>query len=119
MSIGQSRPLQALDKAEVEGLPSSCGVYELVSMGGEIVKIGVAGAREPFGLRSSLSAELLNTSLPLPVMFRYEVNMQYWGRWRELLIRFVREQRCLPSCNVPRDIEGVLPLGLLARELET
>jgi hypothetical protein len=83
-------------------------VYILSDRAGEIVKIGYAGGLEKFGLRSALDRELASAGAS-PVRFQYEVNMQYWGRWRELLLRYAREHQHRPTGNASADFDGILP----------
>jgi hypothetical protein len=110
--VDLKRPPVALGAEEVGRLPSSCGVYLLLGDDGDVLKIAYAGGRERFGLRSALQRELDDRGAgaggEAATAFQCEVTMQYWGRWRELLIRHVREDGRLPVGNSPRDLDGVL-----------
>jgi len=80
-------------------LPGQLGVYQIADAGGKIVKIGSGDARQLFGLRSALQAEL--AAHGPGHRFRVEVNTMYRTRWAELLM-------------VHRADTGELPVGNLS-----
>jgi len=78
-------------------------VYQLGDAAGEVLYIGYAGGRELFGLRSALERhrDLAPTGGTAGVtLFRYEVNMQYQSRYRELLMLHVADNGALPVGNL-------------------
>lgn len=103
MKLTLDKPWIELNEESAGGLPGHMGVYQLANSGGEIVRIGYAGGRELFGLRSALQREL--SLHPPGTRFRYEVNTQYQSRWRELLMLHKREFGDVPAGNasdIPR-----------------
>lgn len=107
MGIRLRKPWQPLTEEAVAELSGQLGVYEIGDAAGEVARIGFAGGREPFGLRSALAAELEAATGPL---FRYEVNQQYLTRFQELLMVHVADHGCLP----PDQPEPDLRLGRLS-----
>ena len=98
MQLRLSKPWSDLTTEAVAALPGQLGVYQLATATGEVVYIGYAGGRELFGLRSALQRHLaLGTGGA--TLFRYEVNMQYQSRHRELLMLHVADSGALPSQN--------------------
>jgi hypothetical protein len=99
-----SKPWQTFDAAHAKEIPPVTGVYELGDEQGEVIYIGYAGGREPFGMRGRterhFSPEEAN-----PVIrgrarrFRCEVNAQYLTRHVELLTRHRDEHGRLPEGN--------------------
>lgn len=89
------RELTEESAAEVGG---RLGVYELRSNNGEIIRIGYAGGRSRFGLRSELEERLAEYG-PSTTCFRYEVTSAYLSRYRELLMVHVHDYQRLPRDN--------------------
>lgn len=87
-----------LDQAQVDALPGQLGVYQLGDADDEVIKIGMAGATERFGLRSALAAEV-DRDLGPGTSFRYECTHGYMTRWQELLMLHVAEHGSLPAGN--------------------
>lgn len=94
MSIRLDKPWLALDADSLARVRGQLGVYELGDAQGEIVFIGYAGGRSRFGLRGELQAHLGQAS-----RFRFEVNMSYLTRYRELLMAFEADHGRLPERN--------------------
>jgi hypothetical protein len=94
-----------LDEANVARVPGQLGVYQLADEGGQVQYIGFAGGRSLFGLRSELAARIAAAH-----SFRYEVNMQYQTRYRELLMLHRGQHGELPLLN---QAEPPLRLGRL------
>ena len=91
------KPWLALTAAAVAALPGQLGVYELGDADGAVLRIGYAGGRTAFGLRSALGAELAARGADsTATSFRVEVNQQYTTRWRELLMVHVADHGHLP-----------------------
>ncbi len=84
-------------------LSNTLGVYEIADEGGEVVYIGFAGGRSLFGLRGELKKHFEGTANATTAergrRFRYEVNMQYMSRFRDLLQRFNEDNGRLPPGN--------------------
>jgi hypothetical protein len=93
------KPWVDLTAENVRRLPGQLGVYQVADAEGVLLRIGYAGARELFGLRSALERE---RALAMPgSRFRVEVNTQYQSRWRELLMLHVLDHGSLPPGNEP------------------
>jgi hypothetical protein len=91
------KPWLPLDAEAARRLPGQLGVYQIADASGQIVKIGAADARQPFGLRSALEAEL--AALGAGHRFRVEVNQMYRTRWAELLMVHRADHGALPPAN--------------------
>jgi hypothetical protein len=111
MPVRLDKPWIPLTEEHVAKLTGHLGVYQLANGAGEIVYIGVAGGRSPFGLKGEL-AEKLHAPPAGASQFRYEVNMAYHTRYAELLQAYHADHGCLPSSN--RDID-TKSLGRLRR----
>ncbi|MPZ98915.1 MAG: hypothetical protein GEU80_06165 [Dehalococcoidia bacterium] len=107
------------DSVSSKSIPGAMGVYELADEHQQLLYIGKAGGRSPFGIRGELfrhfsTSERLaaeNWTHPrmgedLPAIagraryFRYEVNHQYYSRWIELLTRHNEDYGTLPPANL-------------------
>jgi hypothetical protein len=112
MAVRLDKPWIPLTEEHVAGLAGHLGVYQLANRAGEIVYIGVAGGRSPFGLKGAL-AEALHFPPAGATQFRYEVNMAYHTRYLELLQAFRSDHGHLPVGNVDIDESslGRLRLG--------
>jgi hypothetical protein len=89
------RPFTADEVAKVSG---QLGVFQLANDEGRVLFIGFAGARSLFGLRSELQRHV---AVPTggATQFRYEVNMQYTTRYKELLMAHQARNGALPPGN--------------------
>lgn len=94
MGVRLDKAWQPLTAEAVAALPGQLGVYELADEAGTVVRIGYAGGRTPFGLRSELAERLAEGGRA--VSFRVEVNHQYLSRWQELLMAHLAEHGGLP-----------------------
>jgi hypothetical protein len=97
MELRLSKPWQALTEENVARIPGQLGVFQVADSTGKVQHIGFAGARTLFGLRSALQAEL--AARPPGSLFRYEVNMQYRSRYRELLMLHLADHGELPALD--------------------
>lgn len=97
MSIRLEKPWLPLTGDAVAPLPGQLGVYQIGDTAGRVVFIGFAGARARFGLRGELLGELERREQG--ASFRYEVNMQYTSRYRELLMVHRADHGELPADN--------------------
>lgn len=104
--LALSGPWTPLDADAIAAVPAQLGVYEIGDDDGEVVRIGYAGGREPFGLRSALTAEL---DAGRGSRFRCEITHGYLTRWEELLMLHQAEHGRLPSANGDR----LTPVGRL------
>jgi len=119
----ERKPWQPLEAATVAKVPGTLGVYQLADADGNVLYIGVANAREPFGLRGRLLRHVDPAAETNPVIrerataFRYEVNLQYTTRWIELLDGFLAQHGQLPLGNVaaPEELPPSVRRRLTAR----
>ena len=98
MAIRMEKPWLPLDQANVAPLPGQLGVFQLADAASNVVAIGYAGGRSLFGLRGVLQ-DHLGAPPAGAVQFRYEINMQYLTRYRELLMLHVADHGELPLVN--------------------
>jgi hypothetical protein len=86
------------------------GVYELQDAAGDTALIAYAGGRSLFGLRGELEREL--AARAAGYRFRYEVNMQYMTRYKELLMVHIADHGRLPRENqaAPPTLGRLMPL---------
>ena len=98
MQLRLDKPWRPLNAENVAALPGQLGVYQIADGTGTISRIGFAGAKTLFGLRSALEREL--QLHPTGARFRVEVNVQYQSRWRELLMLHKADHGQLPAENV-------------------
>lgn len=104
------KPWRPLTADEVATVPGQLGVYEIGRDDGSgsvvVVRIGKAGGREPFGLRSALDAE---REAGAGTHFRIELTHGYLTRWEELLMLHQARHGHLPAGNADR----LTPVGRL------
>jgi len=96
MGVRLDKPWRELTAANVAGLAGELGVYQLGDAQGRILRIGYAGGRTLFGLRSELEAALTAGEAET---FRTEVNAQYLSRYEELLMVHKADFGNLPPGN--------------------
>jgi hypothetical protein len=104
---GSWRPL---DEAQAAALQGTMGVYELADLDEVVQKIGFAGGRSLFGLRSELQTALAERGAGT-TLFRIEENMQYMSRYDELLMVHVADHGHLPNDNTDERRIGRLSPG--------
>ncbi len=95
-----ARPWRDLDDAAIAALPGQLGVFEIGDAEGGILELGFAGGRSRFGLRSAIAEAAARHERA--ARFRYEVTMQYWSRFEELLAVHVADHGELPAGNRDR-----------------
>ena len=83
MGVRLEKPWRQLTAANVAALGAELGVYQLADAEGRVLRIGYAGGRTLFGLRSELSAALAADE---GAQFRTEVTAGYMSRYDELLM---------------------------------
>jgi hypothetical protein len=112
MAVRLDKPWLPLTAENVARLTGHLGVYQLADAAGEIVYIGMAGGRSPFGLKGVMT-DALQAPPAGATLFRYEVNMAYHTRYVELLQAYQYDHGCLPVGNVDIDVRrlGRLRLG--------
>ena len=98
MQLRLDKPWIAMTTEALARLPGQLGVYQIADAQGTILKIGFAGGKSLFGLRSSIQQEA-NVLGNRAVTFRYEVNMQYQTRYKELLMLHEAEYGDIPELN--------------------
>ena len=96
MGVRLEKPWRELTAANVAALAGELGVYQLGDADGRVIRIGYAGGRTLFGLRSELQAALEAGGA---AKFRTEVNAQYLSRYEELLMVHKADFGSLPEGN--------------------
>lgn len=96
MGVRLEKPWRELTAANVASLAAELGVYQLGDAQGRVLRIGYAGGRTLFGLRSELEAALAAAEA---VNFRTEVTAQYLSRYEELLMVHKADFGELPAGN--------------------
>jgi hypothetical protein len=96
MGVRLERPWRDLTAANVRGLAGELGVYQLGDSEGRVLRIGYAGGRTLFGLRSELETALAAGGAS---KFRTEVTAQYLSRYEELLMVHKADFGELPAGN--------------------
>ena len=96
MGVRLEKPWRPLTAANVAALAAELGVYQLADAEGRMVRIGYAGGRTLFGLRSELQAALAAAEA---AKFRTEVTAQYLSRYEELLMVHAADHGALPPGN--------------------
>ena len=95
-----AKPWLDLDEAAIAALPGQLGVYEIGDAKGGTLELGFAGGRSRFGLRSAIADATAKHQTA--ARFRYEVTMQYWSRFEELLAVYLADHCELPPGNADR-----------------
>ena len=109
-----TNPWRDLNDAEVAALPGHLGVFEIGDACGSTLELGFAGGRSRFGLRSAIAEAAAKHDRA--ARFRYEVTMQYWSRFEELLAVHLAEHGSLPPANAAeRGDRRVGRIGLSGR----
>lgn len=109
MGIRLEKEWIELNEATAHDAPGQLGAYQLADADGTILKIGYAGARSLFGLRSELEAEV---AAGVATHFRYEVTTAYLTRYDELLMVHVHDHGARPpECTDPDRSIGRLSPG--------
>ena len=95
-----TKPWSDLDDAAIAALPGQLGVFEIGDDEGATLELGFAGGNSRFGLRSAIAETAAKHERA--ARFRYEVTMQYWSRFEELLAVYVADHGELPAGNTDR-----------------
>jgi len=96
MGVRLEKPWRDLTAANVAALGAELGVYQLADAEGRVLRIGYAGGRTLFGLRSELAAALAAGEA---TRFRTEVTAGYMSRYDELLMVHKADHGALPPGN--------------------
>lgn len=96
MGVRLEKPWRDLTPEVIAALPAELGVFQLGDADGRVVRIGYAGGRTLFGLRSELEAALASGEA---AKFRTEVTSQYMSRYEELLMVHKADHGELPPGN--------------------
>jgi hypothetical protein len=96
MGVRLEKPWRELTAANVAALGAELGVYQLADAEGRVLRIGYAGGRTLFGLRSELAAALAAGEA---ARFRTEVTAGYMSRYDELLMVHKFDHGALPPGN--------------------
>ena len=107
MNLQLSKPWLEFNAETLARVPGQLGVFQLANASGSVLYIGYAGGKTLFGLRSELQHHL---GTPGAASFRFEVNMQYLTRYKELLMLHKAEHAELPALNA---LEPPVRLGRL------
>jgi hypothetical protein len=94
MGVRLEKAWRDLTAANVAALAGELGVFQLGDAEGRVIRIGYAGGRTLFGLRSELQAALGQAA-----KFRTEVTAGYLSRYEELLMVHVADFGALPPGN--------------------
>lgn len=97
--IGLRGAWRALDAEQIAALGAHMGVYEVASGDGDVVLIGYAGGRSPFGLRGELERRLAEPGRQ-GERFRCEITTAYLSRFKELLMVHVARHGSVPRENL-------------------
>ncbi len=106
MSIRLTKPWEEVAGIDPASIPGQLGVFQLASSEQEVVYIGYAGGRQPFGLRSALPEAVKTVSESMatpPTLVRYELTHGYMSRWEELMMIHVYDHGDPPPANDPLD----------------
>ena len=98
MAIALSKAWRPFTADEVSRVPGQLGVFELAGDDARVLFVGFAGGRSPFGLRSELERHR-SPATGGATLFRFEVNMQYTTRYKELLMDHTARSGALPPGN--------------------
>lgn len=109
-AVRLAKPWLDLDEAAIAALPGQLGVFELGDVEGGTLELGFAGGRSRFGLRSAIAEAAAKHEGA--ARFRYEVTMQYWSRFEELLAVYLADHGELPPGNGDRGEQRVGRLGV-------
>jgi hypothetical protein len=109
-----NKPWQQYSHDAVKLVPATLGVFELADEAGQTIYIGMAGGREPFGLRGAITARFSNdesneTIRSRATAFRIEVTARYYSRLIELLTLHREKYGELP--NACRTADYPIRLG--------
>ena len=96
MQLRLAKPWLTFDAPTVAKVPGQLGVYQLADDSGAVHYIGYAGGKSLFGLRSELQKHV---GVAATTRFRYEVNMQYLTRYKELLMLHKADNGDIPTLN--------------------
>jgi len=97
---------EVLDGTSSLKIHGEMGIYQLADANQQVIFIGYAGGRSPFGLRGEIGR--YEETAPESAFVRLEVTTAYLSRYQELLMIHQADHGSLPACNLP------VPLGRLS-----
>jgi hypothetical protein len=104
VSVEMSKAWRPATADELAMIPATTGVYQIRRRDGEVLDIGYAGARAPFGLASTVP-EVVGALGGEDLEFRCETHVQYQTRYQELvLVHKARNGGQLPTRVAERSI---------------
>ncbi len=107
MTIRLTKPWLDLASIDDDELPAQLGVFQLGDVGGDVLYIGYAGGRDPFGLRTAIGAARATAAGASKL--RFEVTHGYLSRWEELMMIHHHDHGRFP----PGNDDGQQPKGRL------
>ena len=96
MGIRLDKSWETLNPETIASLLAQLGVYQVADDDCNVLSVGYAGARHPFGIRSALDDELQFHGNQA-TKFRYEFTSNYRSRWDELLMLHLCDHGQLPE----------------------
>ena len=108
MSVLMQKSWHRLSPETLLLIPGQLGVYEFADDNHRIIYIGVAGGRTRTGLRGEVERYPSQAAYA-----RWEVNMSYRTRHRELLMSHYAINGSYPALNLPIETDGLGKLSLL------
>jgi len=81
----------------LQRLHGNLGVFQLADADKQLLFIGFAGGKSPFGLKGTVTQSL--QLHPNVALVRYEVTTSYHTRYRELLMAYIADHGSLPPLN--------------------
>lgn len=119
------KPWLSPSAESIRAIPAVVGVYEIADEAGNLLYIGQAGGREPFGLRTRIGQHFgLDPAGedPNPILreraaqFRWEANQQYTTKRLEMLMQYQRDEGAeWPPAHPAGDWRDTPQLGRLRR----
>jgi hypothetical protein len=109
MGVRLEKPWMTLEPELVASLSGQLGVFQLGNEIHEVVYIGFAGGKSQFGLRGELASCLGRWPF-----FRFEINMAYRTRCRELLMVHFSDHGSYPTENTAQETAGLGRLSIPA-----
>jgi hypothetical protein len=104
VSASMNKPWLDATSDVLAEIPVGTGVYEIRDPTGDVIDIGYAGSKEPFGLRSALQ-RLVHDLDSDALQLRYELHVQYHSRYVELVL----SHRARHESSAPESVAHRMP----------